>query len=245
GEKDGEVVRGLATATVSLVESWGWDDLDRKGDRTLELARIVETEVGEFNRKVFTFPLPATLLPTLRFKPLDVSHRLVVKIAAPLLHPLPPTTTADTSSSPPDNTTTIAPAPTSLSITSDVPYPVAGFTRDDCDDLFAHADNLPPSVLNQIPPEAIGRRLQDMEYMQAVGLPPLKLGPRLKESFSNLGVVDHGGIGESGAGNLEAARENGKEPEKGKDGKEEKAKFWSPFGSAFKVSRQIHHNPQK
>ncbi|KAJ3106217.1 hypothetical protein HDU97_006850 [Phlyctochytrium planicorne] len=158
----GEIKRDVANVKLTLTETKEWSHLKGapKKERVMEVGSYSENFPGEFMDKTFTFALPLSLnlQPTLDYDPVKITHKLTVTIDAPSL----PSSEEEEYETPRTPTTT-KPA---LQVKSEIPYAMAGFTRDDCDELVSCASNLPESVLSQIPPHLIGKRLKDMEFIK-------------------------------------------------------------------------------
>ncbi|KAJ3106241.1 hypothetical protein HDU96_008289 [Phlyctochytrium bullatum] len=178
---DGKIRRGNATVTVTLIQATEWKHLENtKRERRIDLGTYVEDNPGDFNDKIVTFALPRSLhlQPTLDYDPVHITHRFVVHVTAPVLADdddkkdaagsAEPTPTVPQSSS--SSTTAIpfptASSPVALDVRTEIPYAIAGFTRDEVDDLVADAGNLPEELLSEIPASLIGKRLEDMDYIK-------------------------------------------------------------------------------
>ncbi|KAI8852941.1 hypothetical protein BC829DRAFT_383323 [Chytridium lagenaria] len=144
---DGKLERGVASVTVMLTETKEWLHTKVKRERSLEVGSYLEDFPGEFNDKTVTFALPLSLSlePTIDYDPVKITHKLSILI----------------DSASPDSLTEKL-----LDVRSEIPYAVAGFTRDDCDDLVAEEGNIPNEVLSQMSRQFIGKRLKDMEYIK-------------------------------------------------------------------------------
>ncbi|KAJ3213612.1 hypothetical protein HDU67_002663 [Dinochytrium kinnereticum] len=142
----GDVKRGLATVSVFLTETKEWTHINHKKEQRVQLGTYLEDHIGEFDDKTVTFALPLSLRlqPTLDYDPVKITHTLSVHIEA----------------------NAMGTSEKILDVRSEIPYAIAGFTRDDCDDLISEEGNIPLEVLAQMPRDYIGKRLNDMEYIK-------------------------------------------------------------------------------